>query len=154
MANDYKDILNISVKKKKNPKNTLKAWMNWDSNDGDMIESTKEMEPEVLFSNKKLIYCLAYVSCPYDFKGHDWNGDVFNHHIPDNRDIEGLCEILEENYFMTYSEWGPCHSLYGLKITYYDEKGVAYAVTFDDIVSQFEKMTYEEICDFINSIEE
>jgi hypothetical protein len=95
---------------------------------------------------------LAYITTPYNFKGHDWNADVFEHHIPDNRDIEDLRDILAGNDFMVYSDWGPCHSCEGIKITYYDENETPFEITFDDIHKEFEKMTYEEICEKINSL--
>jgi hypothetical protein len=97
---------------------------------------------------------LAYITTPYDFKGHDWNDDVFEHHIPDNEDIEGLEDILADNDFMVYSDWGSCHSCEGIEITYYDENETPFEITFDDIHKEFEKMTYEEICEKINSLEE
>ena len=37
---------------------------------------------------------------------------------------------------------------------YYDENGTPFEITFDDIHKEFEKMTYQEICDKINSIED
>ena len=149
---DYKDILNL--KKNETTKNIIKICTEWDCNDGDLVEKTRKMDPKLLFGDKKLIYCLAYVSLNYNFKGHNWNDDVFCHHITDNTDIDGLYDILDDYDLIAHTDWGPCHSLYGLEITYYDENGISYDVTFDDIISQFEKMTYEEICDLINNIEE
>lgn len=131
---------------------TLSIWVQWDSNDADYIEKTFEISPKVLFENEKLIYCLAYASCPFDFKGHEWNDAAFNHHITENVDIDGLEEILSDNGFMAYSDWGPCHSLYGLEIIYYDENGIPWNITFNNIIKKFEKMTYDEICKTINSI--
>ena len=55
--------------------------------------------------------------------------------------------------FMVYSDWGECHTYEDLEITYFDENGKEFNVTFDDIHKQFEKMTHKEICDLINSIE-
>ena len=151
---DFRDLLTIKPKGSEGLKNRLKVWMKWDSNDADYIERTDIMDPQQLFGNKKLIYCLAYITTPYDFKGHDWNDDVFEHHIPDNEDIEGLRDILADHGFMVYSDWGDCHSCEGIEITYYDENETPFEITFDDIHKEFEKMTYEEICEKINSLEE
>jgi hypothetical protein len=74
---DYRDLLSITPQKLAEKKNRLKVWMKWDSNDGDYIEKSVEMSPSVLFGNKKLIYCLAYITLPYNFKGHKWNDRVF-----------------------------------------------------------------------------
>ncbi len=152
METDYRNLLNIKEDKRENPKNTLKVWVEWDSNDADYIEKTTTMKPERLFGNKKLIYCLAYASCPYDFKGHEWNDAAFCHHITYNYDIEDLCSIISDNDFMAYSDWGDCHTLCNMEIIYYDDNGTPFLVTFDDIIEQFSEMSYEEICDFINEI--
>lgn len=149
----YKDLVTVTPKKKENLKNILDVWMRWDSNDGDYIEKTERMNADILFNNKKLIYCLAYISCKYDFKGHSWNDNVFGHHITNNRDIDGLGSILRDNNFAVYCDWGMCHSSYGLRITYYDEEGTPWIVNFEDIIKRWEKMSYNEICKQINSIE-
>ena len=149
---DFRELLTIKPKGSEGLKNRLKVWMKWDSNDADYIERTDIMNPQELFSNKKLIYCLAYITLPYNFKGHKWNDNVFRHHITNNTDIEYLEDILSENNFMVYSDWGACHSCYGLEIIYYDENETPFEITFDDIHKEFEKMTYEEICNKINSL--
>ena len=149
---DFRELLTIKPKGSEGLKNRLKVWMKWDSNDADYIERTDIMNPQELFSNKKLIYCLAYITLPYNFKGHKWNDNVFRHHITNNTDIEYLEDILSENNFMVYSDWGACHSCYGLGIIYYDENETPFEITFDDIHKEFEKMTYEEICNKINSL--
>lgn len=149
---DFRELLTIKPKGSEGLKNRLKVWMKWDSNDADYIERTDIMDPQELFSNKKLIYCLAYITLPYNFKGHKWNDNVFRHHITNNTDIEYLEDILSENDFMVYSDWGACHSCYGLEIIYYDENETPFEITFDDIHKEFEKMTYEEICNKINSL--
>lgn len=149
---DFRELLTIKPKELEGLKNRLKVWMKWDSNDADYIERTDMMNPQELFSNKKLIYCLAYITLPYNFKGHKWNDNVFRHHITNNTDIEYLEDILSENNFMVYSDWGACHSCYGLEIIYYDENETPFEITFDDIHKEFEKMTYEEICNKINSL--
>ena len=151
---DFRNLLTIKPKGSEGLKNRLKVWMKWDSNDADYIERTDIMDPQQLFGNKKLIYCLAYITLPYNFKGHEWNDNVFRHHITNNTDIEYLEDILSDNDFMVYSDWGACHSCYGLKITYYDENETPFEITFDDIHKEFEKMTYEEICEKINSLKE
>ena len=153
--NEYwQDLLTI---KKKETKiiNKLKVWMKWDANDGDYIERTREVDPKLLFENKKLIYCLAYITCNYDFKGHDWDDAVFNNNIPDNKDIDRLVGILGHNGFTIYDYCDSiCHSCCkdGLEITYYDENGEPWDVRFDDIHKEWENMSYQEICDQINSI--
>lgn len=154
MKKDYRDLLNIKPKKPVKQKNVLEVWMEWDSNDADYIEKTEEMDPSDLFGNKKLIYCLAYITLPYDFKGHDWNDSAFCHHITDNGDIDGLSDILAENDFMVYSDWGECHTCEDLQITYYDNNGTPFNVGFESIHKRWKKMSYKEICKEINDIEE
>ena len=141
------------IKKPTKKKNVLEVWMNWDFNDAYYIERTEEINPKVLFGCKKLIYCLAYITLPYNFKGHGWNDAAFEHHIPNNCDIDDLMDVLSENDFMVYSDWGPCHSCEGLEITYYDENSIPFNITFNDIHKRWKKMSYDEICQEINDIE-
>ena len=150
---DYKKLLNINPLSPNRYKDILKVWVKWDSNDGDYIERTDEMDPKVLFGCKKLIYCLAYITLPYNFKGHDWNDYVFSHHICDNEDIDDLEDIIFENDFGCSSEYGPCHSLEELSITYYDNDGTPFNITFNDIHKRWKKMSYEDICKEINEME-
>lgn len=150
---DFRNLLTIKPQEPTKKKNVLEVWMNWDSNDADYIERTKEMDPKVLFGCKKLIYCLAYITLPYNFKGHGWNAAAFKHHIIDNCDIDDLRYVLSENGFMVYSELGSCHTCEDLKITYYDENSTPFNITFDDIHKKWEKMSYIEICQEINDIE-
>ena len=103
---DFRNLLNITPHKEEQRKNIIKVWMKWDSNDADYIERSVSISPEILFENKKLIYCLAYITTNYDFK-----------------------------------------------VIYYDENGNAFDINFDTISESWKDMTYEEICDQINSIE-
>lgn len=148
---DYRDLL--VMKPLDSKKNKLVIWMEWDSNDADYIEKTIEMKPESLFSNKKLIYCLAYISMTYDFKGGDWNDAVFEHYVPENEDIEDLVDILLDNDCIASTDWGLCHSCEQLTVTYWNEEGLAFDVTFENIYKKWKEMTYEEICQEINAIE-
>ena len=151
---DFRNLLNIKPQKAGKYKNKLYVYVNWDSNDGDYIGKNEIMDPKVLFNCEKLIYCLAYITLPYNFKGHDWNDSVFCHHVTNNNDIEGLEDVIEDGDFMAYSDWGACHSCYELEITYYDENGNPFNVGFEDIYERWKGMTYEEICKEINEIEE
>lgn len=154
--NDFKNEL--TFKEINDKKNILEIYIEYDSNDADFIGELKTFKPEKLFNNKKLIYCLAYISCPYDFKGHSrddcWGdtGGKFDTNIDSNYDIDGLSDFLCDNDLMLYSDWGPCHSLESLQITYYDENGTAYEITFDDIHKRWEQMSYDAICNEINNI--
>ena len=148
---DFRNLLTITKQHQKTNKNLLEVWMEWDSNDADYIEKTETMKPEDLFGNEKLIYCLAYITCPYNFKGHDWDDAVFEHYIPENCDIDNLRDILADNGFLVYSDWGDCHSCEALEITYWDENGIPFNITFEDIYKRWEKMYYDEICNEINN---
>lgn len=152
MEKDFRDKLTFT-QKEENEKNIIKVWQEWDSNDADYIENTFTMRPEQLFGNEKLIYCLAYITCDEDFKkGFGSNDSRFCKYIPDNEDIDELEDILSDNDFMVYCDWGECHSCVGLEITYYDEDGNKFYVTFDKIYDEFKKMSYKEICEKINSL--
>lgn len=154
---DFKNLLTIKPNVKKE-RNILNVWVKMDSNDADYIERTRTMYPFNLFDNKKLIYCLAYVTtktCADKsiYERSYRNKPLFGRYVPENRDIKNLCNILSDCDFMVYSDWGECHTYEDLKITYYDENGNEFDITFDDIHKQFETMTYAEICEMINNIE-
>ena len=153
---DFKNLLTINPKTEENPKNLLKVWIKMDSNDADYIEKTERMNPNDLFNNKKLIYCLAYVTahrCADVQSTWRYDKPIFGEHANENRAVEKLCDILGDYDFMVYSDWGECHTYEDLEITYFDENGKEFNVTFDDIHKQFETMTHKQICDLINSIE-
>ena len=150
---DFRDLLNITPHKEEKRKNIIKVWMKWESNVGDYIERSVTISPRTLFGNKKLIYCLAYITTDYDFKGHEWNDDAFKHHIPNNTDIEGLCDVIDDANFGCYTDWGMCHTCENMVLTYYDENGNAFDIDFIDIRESWKDMTYEEICDQINNID-
>ena len=147
---DYKDLLSISMKAVSpvQYKNILRVWVKWDSNDADYVERTVEMDPNILFESKKLIYCLAYVTMPYS-KGFKQSGPVFDHYISENTDIDNLGEILYNNEFGCYG----CHSLEDISITYYDETGQPFKITFWEIHLRWKDMLYEDICKEINEAE-
>ena len=157
---DFKNLLTIKPASKPKYKNKIIVWKQWDGNDMDYVEETTEpcdITPEMLFSNKKLILCLAYIMCPYNFKGHTYDdcwgeaGGKFDTNIGNNHDIDGLEDILNSNNFAVYCDWGLCHTLVDMEITYYDENGTKFDITFDDIHKRWENMTYEEICAEINN---
>ena len=151
MKENFKSLLTIMPKEKETYKEQIVVWMKWDSNDGDYIEKTELMDASILFTNKALILCLAYINCPCNFKGHGWNDDVFCHHVPDNTDIYGIWNILADNDFMIFCEEGYCHSLEEMTITYYDHNSKAFSITFNDIYARWKNMTYDEICNEINN---
>lgn len=153
MEKDFRDKLTFKPHVEDN-KDIIKVWTEWDSNDGDYIEKTFTLSPKRFFSCEKLLYCLAYITCNENFKdGFGVNDSRFCKYIHENCDIDDLSDILDDFEFVVYCDWGMCHTCEGLEITYYDENGVAFDVTFDKIYEEFEKMSYEEICDKINDME-
>lgn len=157
---NFKDLLTFEPASKAKYKNKIIVWKQWDANDMDYVEETTEpcdITPEMLFGNKKLILCLAYIMCPYNFKGHNrrdcWGdtGGKFDTNIENNHDIKDLEQILNDNNFAVYCDWGLCHTCVAMEITYYDENGTEFNITFDDIHKRWENMTYEEICNEINN---
>lgn len=147
---DFRDLLKFKPIGKK--QNVIEGFVEWDSNDGDYIGEQISMSPETLFSDQKLIYVLAYATLEYNFKGHKWNDSAFRHHLSDNNDIDDIMEILSDADLVCYSDWGPCHTLVTLEMTYYDANGIAKEISFEKIHKEFEGMTYKEICDKINSL--
>lgn len=152
MNENYKDLLTIKPQEIPSKKNVLDIWVEWVCNDDDLIEHSFSTLPENLFNNKKLIYCLAYVTCESNFKDHDWDDNVFNSRIVYNNDIIDLEKIIKENGYMPCNDYDFCHSLSGLGIVYYDENGTPFDISFEDIQNRWAYMTYQEICDEINNI--
>lgn len=131
----------------------------WDANDGDYRNKTVTWGPKYFFEDLKLLYILAYISLPCDFKGRDEEGNNrptrFSRYVTENNDIEDLEEILDYQELTIYDGYyGNCHSCEKIDVTYYDENGAAFKVTFDGIINEFKNMTYEQICEKINSLEE
>ena len=154
---NYKDLLDF--KPIVNEKNIIKGFVEWDSNDGDYIGDKVFMSPETLFSDQKLIYIIAYSTLPYNFKVKDFDKKIkrnecrFSQYLNKNNDINDIMNILEDADLVCYSNWGStCHTLVELKMTYYDENGVAKEISFEKIYKEFKGMTYKEICDKINSL--
>lgn len=136
-------------------KNTITVVNQWDANDADYETEMFEIDPEKFFNNDKLIYVLAYVTTPYNFKGHGWNESKFSHHVTENEDIDDILDILDDADFLIrteYTDYEPCHSVVDIDMTYYDEDGTPFAISFSNIRKAWENMTYEEICNFINNI--
>lgn len=157
---DFKNLLTIKKRKEPIRKNILEVEVEMVAdNDGDYVDETFTftLKPEELFENEKLIYCLAYVSCDQSsFKEEilekDINYPAFNSYIGKNEDIADLDGILYEAGFIGSLEGYPCYSFVSISIIWYDETCQAHDITFDNIIDQFKKMTYQEICDKINSI--
>lgn len=139
--------------------NVVEIKMKWDANDGDYRNRTETWCTKYLFEDPKMLYILAYISLPCDFKGKDEEGNNrptrFRRYVVNNNDIEDIQEILREAELTIYDEYSydMCHSCESIDITYYDENGAAFKVTFDGIIEEFKKMSYEEICNKINSME-
>lgn len=154
MAKQYQQVLSNKLKfePKSKKRERVQIKLKWDANDADYRYVSDTWDADALFDNEKLLYILAYISLPRDFKGKT-DDPRFGHYIPDNEDIEELCEILSEYELAAYDEYGMCHSCDKVEITYYDGNGVEFAVTFDGIIEEFKKMSYEEIYKKINSME-
>ena len=153
MAKQYQQELSSKLKfePKSKKHDEVQIKLKWDANDADYRYVSDTWDADALFDNEKLLYILAYISLPKDFKGN--RSACFGHYISENEDIEDICEILGEYELAAYDEYGICHSCVKVEITYYDGNGAEFAVTFDGIIEEFKKMSYEEICKKINSME-
>ena len=118
------------------------------------ITKTIDIDPKVLFSNEKLIFCLAYIMCDGNYEGENGCEFCLGDFLVEDEEIPDLIKILHSSGFMCYSSQGPCHSLIGLELIYYDEEGKGSEIGFDKIYERWDKMGYEEICEEINSISE
>lgn len=154
--------------KKKEIKNKVIYWGKWDSNDADYIEIVREFDSKDFFENIHLQYLLAYVSIDYRYskefskivknagKGH--NDPAFSCYVFENKDIDNIMDILGGDEFdggydlIPGDDWGHAHSCEEISLTYYNENGEIFEIGLDKIQKEFESMTYEEICERINSL--
>ena len=139
MSKSYKDLLKFTPLDVKKKTNIIEIWSEWDMNDADYISSTDIFNATDFFSNKQLILCLAYIL---------WNGedyDIRKEKEIDIREILNLHSDIIPNY--------KCYSLHKLKVTYYDENGAKFKVSFEDIIKRFDNTEYvEDIEDEINGV--
>ena len=153
--------------KKKEIKNKVIYWRKWDSNDADYLEIVHEFGAKNFFENVHLQYLLAYVTINHRTNskfskiakaaGKDYNDAAFGHYVFENEDIDNIMDILggsewDGGYKLIPSDDQGCaHSCEEIKLTYYNENGEIFEIGLDKIHNEFEKMTYEEICEKINS---
>lgn len=109
------------------------VYLNWDSNDADYISRTETFQKEYFEEDETLQLVLCYI-------GNGYSGKLFNgkrstsqygRHIDETR-ITGLKDFIVENNLASYSEYGMCHSVDSVVITYYDEHRVAHDVELTD----------------------
>lgn len=125
----------------------------WDQNDADYETKYFELDPENFFKNDKLINILAYITTPTAPFGE--NSHRFGNHVNKNKDIDDIMNILEESGFVIrtlYLDDNPAHSVEEIKMTYYDENGNTFNISFENVRKAWDNMTHEEICDYINKI--
>ena len=117
-----------------------------------MGNGTIKKDARTFFEDDKLIYVLAYIQ------------KYLNRDIIEKEDIKYIIPFLHYHNLDVNSSKGKygtddycssiCHSVNELKITYFDENGKKWLVSFDQIIEIIWKdKTYDEICDFINQIE-
>lgn len=154
MAKQYQQELASKLKfePKSKRRDKVQIKLKWDANDADYRYVSDIWDADALFDNEKLLYILAYISLPGDFKG-ETDDPRFGHYISENYDIDDFRGILCDSELGAYDEYGLCHSCDKVEITYYDGNGAEFNVTFDGIIEEFKNMSYEEICAKINSME-
>ena len=145
---NFKNLLTITRECSEQPEDEIIVWTKWQTDTGREIENTVTLTPETLFTNKKLIYCLAYINyyneAEVDPEDIDWNTPIFGNLIPQDNSINDLQNIL--------SDIEPEETLMEMSITYYDKSGRKFDITFAKIINSWENKSHQEICDEINSI--
>lgn len=136
---NFKDLLTITPVE---DKNVVKIDAKWDYCDGNYTNKHESLNANDFFKDKKLIMSLAYL-------------DIYGEYIEDNGDID--FDALSNVVKWEHNLWGygvdiSAHSLVELGITYYDENGNQFNVTFDNIHKRWETMSEEEICKEVNDV--
>ena len=140
---NFKDLLTTTPIKYKS---VVKVDITWGYYVVDYKENCHEdFNADEFFKDKKLIWSLAYL-------------DMFGEDVENYEDEEELVDIdaLYENLAVTHHLWRLVDkrksSLEKLEITYYDENGNIFKVTFDDIHKRWKNMSKEEICEEVNDV--
>ena len=146
---NFKNLLNIDLIYS-DREEELVIWAKWQTDTGREIENTVTLNPEVLFENKKLIYCLAYINyyneAEVEPEDIDWNTPAFGNLISQNNSVNDLQNIL------SVSDIEPEETLMEMSITYYNKKSCKFNVSFGKIIESWKNKSHQEICDEINSI--
>lgn len=125
-----------------------------DTNDGDHLRDTIELDKNSFEGDELLLLVLSYVS-KYSSKfseGKSWNTSYYGHHVNDNKDFPWLSDYLSENDILIFTEMCDmmCHSVSNIDIMYYDDDGIANRVKLPDIDDLFESK--EEFVNYLNNL--
>lgn len=130
------------------------VYLNWDSNDADYIPTIKTFSKENFEKDETLQLILCYIGKGYGGKlfSGDWNESQYGHYINETK-IKGLRDFITETHLASYNEYGMCHSVKSVIITYYDEHRIAYNVKITDFDTLYSTKE-EAIKDLENKLKE
>jgi len=142
---------------KRKYKNMYVVWLSWDSNDADYIKDFRYIDGDVLKNNPLLQYVLSYLG-----GGENYIKDpkdkrykyAYGQYIDEDVNFRWLSRYLSDAELMLYSDWGPCHSLDKIEITYFNSNGVESGVVvpkFDELFSGKKK---KEVVEFMTDLYE
>lgn len=140
LENKYKDVYVV--------------WLSWDSNDADYIKDYRYIPGPVLKKNPLLQYVLSYLCGGEKYGCSNWNQGAYGRHVDRDVNFDWLDDYLPDVELMLYSDWGSCHSLDELSITYFSANGIEKQVNIPDFDTLFSGKTRDEMVEFMNDLYE
>ena len=143
--------LKITTSIKDNPKKVYQVIVDCDANDGDTMDKTFQIKKKDFESDYRYQFVLAFVS-KNEGKFCKWReGSFYGNHITDS-EIEGLEDYcIEEGILIFCGAMDQhCHSVEGVEVTYFDEKGEEFEVELPNVDDYFD--TKEELVEYLENL--
>ena len=143
------------TKLKKTYKNMYVVWLSWDSNDGDYIKDYRYIKEDILQNNPLLQYVLSYL-CGGENYIKDPKDKMYKYaygqYVDEDVNFSWLSGYLSDAELMLYSDWGPCHSLDEIEITYFNDNGVESSVVVPEFDKLFSGKKRKEMVEFMTDL--
>lgn len=135
------------------PKNMYRLYITCDANDADYVKDTLDISENWFNDNLLFQYVLSYVARGYNGKFGNYR-DMYGHHIFRNEHFKWLhdyCALADLLLFAgTIDDY--CHSIFRIKMTYFDNEGIEHIVEIPDFDKLFN--TIEEAQEVMNTLYE
>lgn len=131
--------------------NCYEIYITWDMNDGDNMSDFCHISEEEFKKDSLFQYVLSYITGgtrfyrPYKSYGK---------HVAEDIHFNWLEDYLIDNGLMLFSDWGPCHSVVNIEMSYYNENGIKEDVIIPRFDTLFEGKSEKEMEGFMNKLYE
>ena len=137
---------------KKKYKNMYVVWLSWDSNDADYIKDYRYIDGDVLKNNPLLQYVLSYLGGGKNYAKDPKNiryAYAYGEYVDEDVNFRWLSRYLSDAELILYCDWGPCHSIDEMSITYFSDNGVEKQVNVPDFDKLFSGKSRKEMIEFM-----